>query len=172
MEAIVAEPRMVYRRTDYTDPLQIRCADLMEQRRKIDAELRELKVKMRVGVCERCGKEFTRARVTKRYCSQRCCILGGGAASGRPPVVYDLPAITENIDLLEASGLMTRRSMEILRVLADKRNTHSVADLIGVSHQRVSQIAARASKVVKTLTVMRIAVLREAAQQKQIAEPV
>src|SRR5687768_2579821 len=138
---------MEHGREAYANPIQRRVSELKEQRRGIDAELRQLRERLRVGVCELCGKEFVRARVTKRYCSQNCTIK----ASPSRATSYDLPAIAQNIDLLEASGFMTPRSMEVIRVLADKRNTHSVSDLIGVSHQRVSQIASKATRIVKML---------------------
>jgi hypothetical protein len=145
-----------WERSPVTNPLQIRFSQLTEDRRRIDAELRELRHKMRVGVCEVCGKEFTRARVTKRYCSMAC---GNKAAPSRRDISYDLVGIASNIEALEVSGMLTPSAMEVLRVLANRRNTHSVADLVGVSHQRVSQIAAKATKVLRTIQRIKAAVL-------------
>lgn len=151
MSLDTVERGVLYDRTPVSNPLMQRVMVLKTERRRIDAELRELKERMRVGICERCGKSFVRARYTKRYCSQKCTIQAAPCNS----MSYSLDLITEHIDALEACAVMTPRSIEVLRILVDKRRTHAVADLITISHQRVSQIAAKATKAIHLMLRMR-----------------
>lgn len=162
MSEILTERGALYEREPLRDPQQIRLVQLMEDHRRIVADIRALKEQMRTGVCERCGKPFIRQRPTKRYCSQKCTVL---SAPSHKNVQYDLAQIGAHMNLIEATGLMTAASLEVLRVLVDKKNAMVVSDLVGISKQRVGQIATKAQRIVRMLTQMRAALAAESPEQ-------
>ena len=150
--------RLVVERRPMTDLLQQRYAVLKTEQRRIVAELRDVVRQIRIGHCEVCGKEFTRQRPTKRYCSMRCCQLAAPSSSGQ----IDLGLIRAHWPLLEASGLMNPEPLRVLRALVSDNETYDGAAIIGaVSRQRVHQIAQRATQHMRIVLAVRDAVVRQ-----------
>lgn len=148
--------KVICERVPYIDPLQQRWVALRDQQRQIVVELREVTRQMRIGKCDVCGKEFTRQRPTKRYCSMRCTSRAAPSSNG----TIDIPLIIEHWTLLEASGLLNDESMRVLRALVyNNANFEAAAGMIGVSRQRGHQIAIRATQHMRIVLAVRNAVI-------------
>jgi hypothetical protein len=146
------DSRHAVSKSPYVDPLQIRCAELMAEQRRIGAELADLKRQMTIGHCDVCGDAFRRTRFTKRYCSQKCTMK----ASQGVRATYDLPLVREVWPILRESGMLAPQSIEILSRLVDGGTTTITANAAGISHQRVSQIAHRATKMARLIRLIQL----------------
>lgn len=150
------DAKLICERTPYVDPLQQRWIALRDQQRQVVAELREVTRQMRIGKCDVCGKEFTRLRPTKRYCSMRCTQRAAPSNKG----TIDIPLIREHWTLLEASGLLNSESMRVLSAIVyDNAQFDKAAGMIGVSRQRGHQIAIRATQQMRIVLAVRNAVI-------------
>ena len=133
------------------DPIQQRYRDVMLRKQRIHGELqavlkeeRELKALLRQGTCELCGAPFQRVRPTKRFCTMKCTMQ---ASAHRRDVSYNVPMMKRQMRFLEL--MMTPTNVTILRALIGGETTYSVARMHEVSHQRISQIASRATRLAK-----------------------
>lgn len=121
---------------------------LLDRVHVLNQELRDLKTRMAVGVCQVCGQEFRRVRPTKMHCSQACLVVAYRDKQGATKRSFDIVAIREHLPML--AMLMTPHSMRVLENLsgAKDNNLRRTADSMLVSHQRVSQIANKATKLI------------------------
>lgn len=151
-------------RDDVASPLQQRYVALQKQQREIVAEMRDLKRRMRIGLCEICGKEFVRERVTRRYCGQSCTMKAMWMRRHGAIVDNDAAVqIREALPLLRAGRLMTVQSLEIVTRIVDGQWSHMVAaENVGISKQRVSQVMGKAAQLAKLALAMKAAVLSQA----------
>lgn len=144
-------------REPFIDERQQRIAALFRQQREIVAEIRRLKSEMKEGICDECGKPFYRIRVTKRHCSQACNHQAWMMRERKNGSV-NYKIIEEALPMLKAACLMTPRCFEILDTLiAVSHNQNRAAEEIGITHQRVQQIAMRATKLGRAALLMKAA---------------
>lgn len=125
-----------------------------KKHREASDDMRRLRLLLRVGICEVCGAEFTRLRVTKRVCSQKCNTMAYARrfTSKRHP--SSLARIREALPIIKAGGLLTERAIAILeKCLGGDSPTE-----IGLSRQRLDQVLGQASKIAKTVLFMRAAI--------------
>ena len=140
----------------FIDPRQARYCELARRQREIIGELRRLRLEMRVGICEVCGREFTRARVTKRVCSPLCTAK---AYVNRQRKEVDVAILTEAYPLLRASGMLPQREVEILDCLVNGANRQTLAEEQGLSRQRIQQVLARAGQLAKIVLLVKRAAI-------------
>jgi hypothetical protein len=140
-------PSGVVERRPYTG-LQAEYAELQREQRRIRARLRELRGQLAEGVCEVCGGGFTRTRATRRFCSSACTLKFH--VEYRKGQSYSIPEIRAAWPAIVAAGLLTARNAEIcLQVMASCQNTHAASEEIGLSHQRVSQVLIKATRMAR-----------------------
>jgi hypothetical protein len=134
------------------DSAMVRWRQLRDQARHIKVEMERLKEQMRTGICEVCGAAFVRRRVTRRHCSNVCVTK----AHLDRLSACDIPAIRETWPLIEASGQMSDAALAVVRaVVKDGRPIPDVADIVGLSRQRVHQLLGRATKLARFLQAVK-----------------
>lgn len=139
------------------DPRQKRLNEIRVEIKTLEAERADLKASLLLGgICEECSAPFHRVRVTKRYCSQACNIKH----SLRKRIVrWDRDLLAENLPLLEASGQLTPRVLEMVKlVVRDGVAANQIAVDTGLSRERVGQHLGRATAVCKMLVAIRASV--------------
>jgi len=140
----------------FTEPEDIRQRRLIEirhERKALEVEAAKLKESLLMGgVCEVCGKDFQRVRVTKRVCSQKCALK---KSQRRTTNRFDLDLITANLPLLKASGQLKPHVMEIVEAVVRGQSASSVADDARLSRERVGQYLGRATGLCRMLIAIR-----------------
>ena len=140
----------------YTQPEDVRQRRLIEIRHEIKAlqvEAAQLKESLLMGgVCEVCGKDFQRVRVTKRVCSQKCALA---KSQRRTTSRFDLDLIATNLPLLEASGQLKPHVLELVKAVVRGQSASSAADDARLSRERVGQYLNRATGLCKMLIAIR-----------------
>ena len=139
--------------TQPVDGQMRRMREIAHQIRALKKEKNALTVAMRTGVCEECGTEFHRLRVTKRYCSQACNMKA--SLRNHKAKRYDLALIAEALPLLEVSGQITDRNMDIVRASCALMPAAEIGGQYGLSPERVCQVLSRAHVMAKLLLRMR-----------------
>lgn len=140
-------------RTEIRDPVMLEWRMKMAERAALrdrinllTREIRRLKVKLAIGLCLQCGKEFTRMRPTKLYCSQACSFTASNARGEQARRHFDVTAIREHLPMLRM--MMTPISMRVLENLTTTDSLGITADSEGLTRQRISQIAAKATHLI------------------------
>lgn len=133
-----------------TDPIQARWLVVTQMIRELTKERVRLREQMRTGTCSVCGATFSRTTAKRMYCSQQCNVRL--YYRNRVNVRFDLDLIQEMLPALTASGQVSERNLGIIRmVLFDGKGAAEVADLSGLTRERVGQILGRATTLALTL---------------------
>jgi hypothetical protein len=160
----MSEALYLQERPEAVDDQIRRYQELKRQRISIDNELRALVAQMRHGVCEVCGNPFTRLRPTKKTCSQQCNIKAYQRRLDKEKRGFDRDLIRAALPAIEAAHLLTPRALNVVRDFVDGNDsptTIKTGEQFGISHQRVSQLLARANKLAKMVSLVQAATHQE-----------